>query len=335
MQERERADLLDQFTGCLLGLAIGDALGAPVSGWTREAIAARYHWLDQFVPLVTEDGEIIFRAGEFTDETELALCLVESVISARGYLDVAAAGYRFLRLLDGPTARFLDEPTRRALAAAAEHGDFQRGVAGPGTATGSAAARVAPIGLLHALSRFNPDLLVRDVLRATLITHAEPEVINGALAVAYAILLLVQGTTPPDVLLDEVARFIDEDAVAQRLRRAALQPVPADDEELVRTLAALGTSAAVDEVVATAFASFAAAHDDFARAVALAINIGGATDTRGAITGALAGAHLGASRLPTALVEGLEGRPSILLAARGLFQAAQQRAGRFVRLLVR
>ncbi len=335
MQERERTDLLDRFTGCLLGLAIGDALGTPVSGWTREAIAARYHWLDRFVPLVTEDGTVIIPAGEFTDETELALCLVESAISARGYLDVAAAGYRFLRLLDGPTARFLDEPTRRALTAAAEHGDFQRGVAGPGTATGSAAARAAPIGLLHALSRFNPDLLVRDVLRATLITHAEPEVINGALAVAYAILLLVQDTTPPDVLLDEVARFIDEDAVAQRLRRAALHPVLADDDELVRALVALGTSAAVDEVVATAFASFAAAHDDFARAVTLAINIGGATDTRGAITGALAGAHLGASRLPTALVEGLEGRPYILLAARGLFQAAQQRAGRFVRLLVR
>ncbi len=335
MQQHEAHDLLDRFTGCLLGLAIGDALGAPVSGWTQEAIAERYSWLDRFVPLVAEDGTVIIPAGEFTDETELTLCLVESAISTRGYLDVAAAGYRFLRVLDSPAARFLDEPTRRALTAAAEHGDFQRGIAGPGTATGSAAARAAPIGLLHALCRFNPDLLVRDVLRATLLTHAEPEVVNGALAVAYAVLLLAQGTTPPEVLLDEVVRFIDEDLVAHRLRRAAAHPVPPNDVELVRTLAALGTSAAVDEVVASAFAAFAAAHDDFTRAVTLAVNIGGATDTRGAITGALAGTHLGASRLPAALVEGLEGRPSLLLAARALFQAAQQRAGRFARLLVR
>ncbi|MCS7050309.1 MAG: ADP-ribosylglycohydrolase family protein [Thermomicrobium sp.] len=332
MQEHGPTDLLDKFTGCLLGMAIGDALGAPVSGWTRDAIAARYGWLERFVPLGDDETHAI---GEYTDETELALCLVESAIETGGYLDIAGAGYRFLRVLDGPGARFLDEPTRRALAAAAVHGDFQRGLAGPDTATGSAAARAAPIGLLHGLCTFNPELFVRDVLRATLITHADPEVVNGALAVAYAVWLLVQGTVPPVVLLDEVARFIDEDRVARQLRRVTKHPFAPDAEDAIHRLVALGTSPNVDEVVATAFAAFAAAPDDFTRAVTLAVNAGGATDTRGAITGALAGCHLGASRLPAAFVEGLAGRPYVLMAARGLFRAAQQRAGRYLRLLAR
>jgi len=336
VQEAQPVDLLDRFLGSLLGMAIGDALGMPVAGCTRNGIAAQYGWLDRFVPRVASDGTVDVPPGTFTDETELALCLIESAIGSGGYLDIAAAGYRFLRLLEGPGARFLDEPTRRALTDAAHHGDFQRGVAGPGTATGSAAARAAPIGLLHALCRFNPELFVRDVLRATVITHAEPEVVNGALAVAYAVLLLAQGTTPPEVLVDEVVRFIDEDAVAARLRRVALRIHPTSDPiAAAAQLGTLGTSAAVDEVVASAFAAFVAAPDDFLRAVAIAVNAGGASDTRGAITGALAGTHLGVHALPSALVEALDGQPYLVMAARGLFQAAQQRAGRFVRLLVR
>jgi len=336
VQEAQPVDLLDRFLGCLLGMAIGDALGMPVAGCARDEIAAQYGWLDRFVPRVASDGTVDVPPGTFTDETELALCLIESAIGSGGYLDIAAVGYRFLRLLEGPGARFLDEPTRRALTDAAHHGDFQRGVAGPGTATGSAAARAAPIGLLHALCRFNPELFVRDVLRATVITHAEPEVVNGALAVAYAVLLLAQGATPPEVLVDEVVRFIDEDAVAARLRCVALRIHPTSDPIAAATqLGTLGTSAAVDEVVASAFAAFVAAPDDFLRAVAIAVNAGGASDTRGAITGALAGTHLGVHALPSALVEALDGQPYLVMAARGLFQAAQQRAGRFVRLLVR
>lgn len=336
MQEAQPVDLLDRFLGCLLGMAIGDALGMPVAGCAQDGIAAQYGWLDRFVPRVASDGTVDVPPGTFTDETELALCLIESAIGSGGYLDIAAVGYRFLRLLEGPGARFLDEPTRRALTDAAHHGDFQRGVAGPGTATGSAAARAAPIGLLHALCRFNPELFVRDVLRATVITHAEPEVVNGALAVAYAVLLLAQGATPPEVLVDEVVRFIDEDAVAARLRCVALRIHPTSDPIAAATqLGTLGTSAAVDEVVASAFAAFVAAPDDFLRAVAIAVNAGGASDTRGAITGALAGTHLGVHALPSALVEALDGQPYLVMAARGLFQAAQQRAGRFVRLLVR
>jgi ADP-ribosylglycohydrolase len=65
----------------------------------------------------------------------------------------------------------------------------------------------------------------------------------------------------------------------------------------------------------------------FENAVFAAVNAGGATDTVGALTGALAGAAGGASGIPQDLIDGLEGRIYVSLAAPWLHKAARQRAG--------
>src|ERR671911_2663904 len=61
----------NQFLGALLGMAIGDALGAPVSGMDRAEIAARFGAIDRFHGLA-DPGSEDTHPGEFTDETELA-----------------------------------------------------------------------------------------------------------------------------------------------------------------------------------------------------------------------------------------------------------------------
>ena len=77
----------NQFLGALLGMAIGDALGAPLSGMDRAEIAARFGTIDRFHGHARPGSEEI-HPGEFTDETELALCIVESMTANRGHLDV-------------------------------------------------------------------------------------------------------------------------------------------------------------------------------------------------------------------------------------------------------
>ena len=197
----------------------------------------------------------------------------------------------------------------------------------------SAASRVAPIGLVHALGRFNPEVFTRDVLRACLITHSDPAAINGALAVAYAVRLLVAAEVPPEMLIEDVLHFIDEDAVARRLRLAAsLAAHGGQRDHDLANLREIGTSSYVAEAVAAAFYCFAAHPDDFAAAVLTAVNAGGDTDSIAAMTGALAGAYLGAQAIPAELVDGLEGRMYLLVAAPGLFQTAQRRAGLYLRL---
>ena len=76
-------------------------------------------------------------------------------------------------------------------------------------------------------------------------------------------------------------------------------------------------------------AAFAAAMTEpvFENAVFAAVNAGGASDTVGALTGAIAGAAGGASGIPQDLIDGLEGRIYVSLAAPWVHKAARQRAG--------
>jgi ADP-ribosylglycohydrolase len=209
-------------------------------------------------------------------------------------------------------------------------------VAGDWRPGDGAAARIAPVGLLHALGHFNPEIFSREVLQAGLITHCDPESLNGALALAYALRLLVNGEVPPDLLLDEVAAFIDEDAVARKLRQAAsLARGGGGRERDLANLRQIGTSSHVAEAVAAAGYCFASHTDDFRTAVLTAVNAGGDADTIAAMAGALSGAHLGAAAIPPELVDGLEGRMYILMAGPGLYRAAQRRAGLLLRLIDR
>src|SRR3954453_5894784 len=96
----------NQFLGALLGMAIGDALGAPVRGMARAEIAARFGSIDRFHGSAQPDAEET-HPGEFTDETELALCIVESMTANLGILDTETAGVRMLHLAAGPSRRWM------------------------------------------------------------------------------------------------------------------------------------------------------------------------------------------------------------------------------------
>src|SRR5215204_724328 len=96
----------NQFLGALLGMAIGDALGAPVSGMSRGEIEAQFGTIDRYHGRSQPDMEEI-HPGEFTDESELALCIVESMTANRGNLDLETGGVRMLHLAAGPSRRWM------------------------------------------------------------------------------------------------------------------------------------------------------------------------------------------------------------------------------------
>lgn len=323
----------DRFIGSLLGMAIGDSLAMPANGLSREQIQARYGWIDSYHPLRDVADEVVEPAGQFTDNTELALCLAESLVSSNGFIDPDSAGFRFVQLLTNQQAHFLGETTRAGLQRAGETGDYQSGVGGEGTAGTGPAARVAPVALVHALSKFNAEVFAREVMRSSLITHAHPESINGAIATAYALRLVVRRELPPEMVIEEVLAFIDEDAVAKKLRVAQRliekRSSPDDDGA---ALAELGTGGYVAEAVPAALYLFAAYADDFETAVLAAANAGGATSAVASMVGALSGAWVGAQAIPAPLVDGLDGRMYILMAAPAVLRAAQLRAGLFLQL---
>jgi ADP-ribosyl-[dinitrogen reductase] hydrolase len=328
-----RPDISDRFLGSLLGLAVGDALGMPVEGMPPELIRSRYGWIDTYHPRTDHSGTVIEEPGEITDDTEMMLCHVESLVSTGGLVDPENTGMRFLRLFHSDSRRFMGRTTQLSLIQADESGNFQNGVGGEHAAGNGVAMRVAPIGLVHSVGRFNPEVLVREVMRAGLITHSNPEAINGGLAIAYGVRLQVTGAVPPEVLVEEVCSFIDEDEVSRRVRKAGmLARSDLSRDQHIENLQQIGTSGYVAESVAAAFYCAIVAGDDLRAGVELAVNAGGDTDTVAAMAGALIGAHAGASTFPLDLVEGLAGRAYILVAAPSLYETAMQRAGLFVRL---
>lgn len=320
----------DRFIGCLLGMGIGDALAMPTRGLDRDTIAAQYGRVETYHPLLADDGDFRVPAGQFTDNTELAMCLAESLVSANGFVDPALVGYRFQQVLTSDYNHFLGATTRRSLEASAESGDYQSGAGGDGTAGAGPAARVAPVTLAHALSSFNAEVFVREVMRSSLITHSHPESINGAVAVAYALRLVVRRELPPEMLIDEVLAFIDEDNVAKALRN--VKRMLDADMDTSDILTECGTSGYVAETVPAALFLFSRYADDFRTTVLEAANAGGATSAIASIAGALAGAWTGAEKLPAELVDGLDGRMYMLMAAPTVLRIAQMRAGLYLQL---
>ena len=313
----------DAFLGALLGMAIGDALGMPVEGWPRDRIAERFGAIEGYHPRVFPDGAEI-KAGEFTDETELSLCVVESLTANGGVLDPDNIGARLLFLARGESRRWMSADTLAALRTAEETLNFSVPLDEDAPATGEVAARGVPIGLLHAVGPFDPDRLRADAEGVVRLTHGSPAAITAAIAVAYGVRLAARGEVPRERWAGETADFLGGGEVAAALARLGdLQsrgiPVP-------ETLAALGTGAEASQAVPAAFAA-AMANSVFEVAVLAAVSAGGDADTVGAIAGALAGAAGGASGIPQRLIDELEGRIYVSLAAPWFYRTARRRAG--------
>lgn len=309
-------------------MAIGDALGMPVEGWSAGEIASTHGWIDDYLPRLGPDGNVEIEGGEFTDDTELALCQVEGLITTQGFVDPVSVGLRIERLAAGPAGRFLDPTTRQAISRFDETETYQDGVIADGPPGNGAITLAIPTALVHSLGRFNPELFTREVMRSALITHAHLESLNAAIAVAYGVWLQATASVPPAMLPEEVASFIDEDRVAAKLRLAAslLSDGP-DRERDLANLGQIGTSADAAETAAAAMYCAAICGPDAERAVLTAVNAGGDTDTIAAITGALAGVRVGGSVFPRRLVDGLAGSMYIGVATPGFYRAALRRAG--------
>lgn len=73
---------LDKFRGCLVGLAIGDALGAPVEMMTASDIRLHYRWIDDYVDANRGLNAGRIRAGNWTDDTLMALATARGIVAA-------------------------------------------------------------------------------------------------------------------------------------------------------------------------------------------------------------------------------------------------------------
>ena len=83
----------------------------PVAGWSATTIMDWYGRVTEFQPRTFADGEEV-TPGEISDETEIALCIIESVTAAQGEIDVENIGIRMAYLANSPSKRWLSDQTQ-------------------------------------------------------------------------------------------------------------------------------------------------------------------------------------------------------------------------------
>jgi ADP-ribosylglycohydrolase len=331
-------------------LAVGDALGAPLEGLTAQQIKTHYGRVKNYVDGVQAWKRKPYRwrmRGLYSDDTQQALALCDVLLESNRvdpdrlveiYLSMATPRGSFVGAHRGIGRSF-----RLVLA------DLERGVSprrsGQKTAGIGAAMRIAPIPLYFADDR---DAMFDSVMAASIMTHRDIRSLSGALIVAHAVRRLTAGEErDPSLLLwvaADVARdeariandFVDVVISLERHGRALSKAV-AHAESILDLPRDRALTALVEEAnrhgaepmckrptmgfppacIPTCFYLLLTT-DSFEEALTEIINLGGDTDTAGAILGALAGAHYGAAQIPSRWLDGLQNKEGIDVRAQAL-----------------
>ncbi len=280
-----------QFEGCLLGLALGDALGAPFEGGPFERLLWRLIGR-------TAEGRI-----RWTDDTQMSLDLAEALI-ANGRVDADdlarrfAAGYRWSRGYGPGAAKIL-----RRVGRGADWRQASRSVYPEGSFGNGGAMRAPVVGLFFAA---RPSELREAARLSAGVTHAHPLGVEGAVLVAVATATALT-TDDPFEILQAVAAGSQSPAYNERLGLAGkwLASDEAPDAREVRHRLGNGTAASASVVTAL---YIALRHLDapFLDMLSFVRSCRGDVDTIGAIAGAIWGAASGMAGLPRELLPKLE-----------------------------
>ena len=336
---------MDRAVGAMLGLALVDALGMPSQTMSRDAIRRTYGRIADFVDAAAvQPVSAGLRAGTVTDDTEQSLLLADLLLRSPNRFDEEGWAEALLQWERGTKARgvndLLGPSTKRALDA------LMRGVPASETgrqgATNGATMRVAPVGI--AVPAGSVAALVDAVEATARITHNTGAAIGAAAAVASVVSAGVDGASFEAAIPGALAAAREGECRGHRASAPSVSAAPSVSDriaEALRLAAAangpqeadwiadrIGTGVSALESVPTAFAMVRLAAGDAWTAAVLSANLGGDTDTIGAIAASMAGACSGASALPkdrTAKVVSVNGLDLVPI-VRGLLARRERRA---------
>jgi ADP-ribosyl-[dinitrogen reductase] hydrolase len=287
--------LRQRAVGSVLGLALGDALGAPFEFQRASSIPS---------PLPAfERPWMGLPPGTWTDDTAMARNLWTSLIQHAGALDLEDVRTRHLAwLAAGPPD--VGTQTRAALREA-ENGTEEAARAvferrGPEVSAGNGSVMYcAPLGVARARS---PERLVDEAPALSRVTHWDGRCQTACLAVTLAVAALVQGEPGRDAVVGAVRTVEDREGgeeLAYLVDQAGrVRPIDGPDMGFTLFTAGIGLQVAAEGL----------GFEDGLRHV---VGLGGDTDTNAAVAGALLGALHGGDALPADWVARLADRDAI------------------------
>lgn len=301
----------EQFSGCLIGQCLGDALGAPVEG--SPPLVCQTYIDNRIRPGQLSDrcrGQYVM--GQYTDDSQLARELLQSYVAC-GEFDPTDYGQRIAAIfVEGRIVGYGQATiaaARRLIAGA----HWQAAGTPPPSAGNGSAMRAAPIGLIFF---DNPRRLIQAAHDQGCITHQDPRCSAGAVAIAGATALALQsqainsasfltqlnewvapvhpGFAAYLLNLLDWSSFPPEQAISC-IAQAGLDPAAVDPSQ--------GLSPFVIGSVLWSLYAFLKTPENYLETVCTAIAVGGDVDTTAAMAGAISGAYLGLEAIPTSLAQ--------------------------------
>lgn len=299
--------LAERYRGALLGLACGDAVGTTVEFKPRGS----------FQPLtdMVGGGPFHLKPGQWTDDTSMALCLAESLLTKNGFNAADQMG-RYLNWWQwgylSSTGECFDIGTTvsQALAQYQQTAEPFAGSTDPCSAGNGSLMRLAPVVLFYFPDARQIQSFAADSSRTT---HAAPEAIECCQLFAGLIARALEGATKADLRQSSSAKFSQPKVTAM-----------ARGDYLGKTEVDIKGSGYSVQSLEAALWCFQQT-DSFAAAILLAANLGDDADTTAAITGQLAGAYYGVRGIPEHWLERLHDSEEIAATADRLLDASRLR----------
>lgn len=298
--------------GAFYGQALGDAMGMPSELWPRSRVKQHFGWIDRFLPGPAENNAACyFGRAAFTDDTSMALALGDAIITHEGDINAETIGANILHWAEAFDAfnKNVLGPTSKIALNALKAGTPVAQLENNGMTNG-AAMRVSPLGCL--LPARDLAGFIDAVALASSPTHKSDVAIAGATAIAWAVSRAIDGASWASIRdeLPSIARAAQEKrvttfsaSIAARIE-LALQVVAQGrgiESTMQQIYDVVGTGTSTIESVPAAIAMVELAACDANRCAILCANLGGDTDTIGAMAVAICGALQGIDGIDPAL----------------------------------
>jgi ADP-ribosylglycohydrolase len=298
-REIEAAFMNDRRRGALIGLAVGDALGA----------AVEFKSPGSFLPVTgyRSGGPHRLEAGEWTDDTSMALALADSIATAGWDLNDQASRYvewwKTGKYSVNGRCFDIGIATRGALANfVAEKNALTSGDRSDRASGNGSIMRLAPVPIRFGhLYPDNVDELSRLAEESSLPTHASEQCTSACRYLAIVLAALIHGEDRDVVLSPEwkpLRQLNDIKPLHPLIGDVAQGTFRKKEPPAIR-----GSGWVVKSLEASLWAFHEA--DTFEKAVLKAVNLGNDADTTGAICGQLGGAYWGESNIPKSLTSSL------------------------------
>jgi ADP-ribosylglycohydrolase len=281
-------ELIERYRGCLLGLAVGDALGAPLE----------FRQPGSFAPIedMVGGGSFDVMPGQWTDDTSMALCLAESLIEQQEFNPVNQL-QKYVQWMRGGHLSSIDtcfDIGNTTLDALMQFEKTQQPYCGsidPRSAGNGSIMRLAPVPLFYAK---RPLEAIEKSGESSRTTHGATAAVDACRYLGALLIGAINGVTREELLSERyspIPGYWEENPLVEEINEIAIGSFKDRQPPEIQ-----GSGYVVRSLEAALWAFYNSR--SFREGCLLAVNLGMDADTTGAVYGQLAGAFYGEAAIP-------------------------------------